>query len=948
VADGALHIPDVPEGSRYPELAEMLGRRAAADASLVVAARSDPNKFVEACGRIEGQVWVSKQAGAHRMWQDHFTRASALPGASTACLLAPVGHGKCGKRGTPVETARGPVAIEAVEVGDRVAVLDPASPHELVWAPVERTYECGRKAIVKLTTSTGRVLEVASTHPLYVFDQWRLASELKVGDWLMAARSTPEPETPSALTREEAAMLGYFAGDGGLTQSSVSFTNFDAGVVWAVKRLVDGFGWRLRKRGRRGNWAILCSDTKARGRASGPLALGRAHGLNCLSIHKHVPPAVLAGSDGVVTAFVGAYFECDGHVNPARGGSLEFASSSWHLLDGTRRLLLRFGIVARLRDHPVPYKGERRMSWRLLVTGGDNLLRFRECIPLHGEKRIALRKLDLRDHGGAGSSDVVPRGWEQYLQCSAHAIRQVGVRIDAGKNALGRHRRTVRACAEVNPSAVLSRRPSSARPNGNPKRLRDLASELVFWDRIVAVEQGGEDECFDIEVGHPAHCYLANGVVTHNSQQTTRWRVLYELGRNPNLRVLMLSATSQLPEKMLSGIKADIEHNAFVQAVFPHLRPGRKKGQNSWSNTQIHVERSDHLTDPSIECAGLTTKILGKRADLIAVDDLLNTENTLTPYMRKQVWDRVQAEALSRRPPHLPSRAWFLGHPWTEDDALAQACLQPGSRVLRTGARVQRTNSGRIITSADPEWNELIPWFPLLPELWTKATLQQRMTSLGWASRFMLDCLFMKRGAGGFTDKAIALALMNGRGVSWKNSWNPIATGAPTYTGVDLSTGEGDDETVIFTAARMPNNQRRILEIQAGKWEGPEILERIRGVHARYRSTIAVESNGFQRVLRQFIRNEDMFITPVLDHHTGGNKHALKWGIKAMALELAPPGQWIFPRPADMLEPVSPEMASLVHGALNFSSDAKHTSDYVMAWWICWLQMAKDEGLSLA
>ena len=64
------------------------------------------------------------------------------------------------------------------------------------------------------------------------------------------------------------------------------------------------------------------------------------------------------------------------------------------------------------------------------------------------------------------------------------------------------------------------------------------------------------------------------------------------------------------------------------------------------------------------------------------------------------------------------------------------------------------------------------------------------------------------------------------------------ATGAPTYTGVDLSTGEGDDETVIFTAARMPNNQRRILEIQAGKWEGPEILERIRGVHARYRSTI--------------------------------------------------------------------------------------------------------------
>lgn len=666
MADGSLHIPDVPEGSRYPELAEMLGRRAADDASLVVAARNNPNKFVEACGRIEGQVWVSKQAGAHRMWQDHFTRASALPGASTACLLAPVGHGKALPLDTPILVQRG----------------------------------------------------------------FRPIGDLKLGDIVIGGTGMPTHVT------------------------SVS-------PVWTDHELVE----------------LVFED--------------------------------------------GAHLVCD-------------------------------------MDH----------LWRARPLGGTP---------------STLSARAIVDNFGLGWSIPKLGGWK------------------AGE----------RRIVEWSPAPT----------------------EPVC--------------CIGVAAQH--HTYVATDklIVTHNSQQTTRWRVLYELGRNPNLRVLMLSATSQLPEKMLSGIKADIEHNAFVQAVFPHLRPGRKKGQNSWSNTQIHVERSDHLTDPSIECAGLTTKILGKRADLIAVDDLLNTENTLTPYMRKQVWDRVQAEALSRRPPHLPSRAWFLGHPWTEDDALAQACLQPGSRVLRTGARVQRTNSGRIITSADPEWNELIPWVPLIPELWKKEALQQRFKSLGWAARFMLDCLFMKRGAGGFTDKAIALALMNGRGVSWKNSWNPIATGAPTYTGVDLSTGEGDDETVIFTAARMPNNQRRILEIQAGKWEGPEILERIRGVHARYRSTIAVESNGYQRVLRQFIRNEDMFITPVLDHHTGGNKHALKWGIKAMALELAPPGQWIFPRPADILEPVSPEMASLVHGALNFSSDAKHTSDYVMAWWICWLQMAKDEGLSL-
>ena len=40
-------------------------------------------------------------------------------------------------------------------------------------------------------------------------------------------------------------------------------------------------------------------------------------------------------------------------------------------------------------------------------------------------------------------------------------------------------------------------------------------------------------------------------------------------------------------------------------------------------------------------------------------------------------------------------------------------------------------------------------------------------------------------------------------------------------------------------------------------------------------------------------------------------------------------------------------MKKLVDGALAYSGDAKHTSDYVMAWWICWLAMAKDEGTSL-
>lgn len=433
------------------------------------------------------------------------------------------------------------------------------------------------------------------------------------------------------------------------------------------------------------------------------------------------------------------------------------------------------------------------------------------------------------------------------------------------------------------------------------------------------------------------------------SSQTTRWRVVWELGRNPNLRVLIMSATTSLPEKMLAGIKGDITDNPFVAAVFPGLRPGHKKGQCDWSGSSIHVDRPDNLPDASITTAGLTSKILGSRFDLIVIDDLLNTDNTLTPYMRKQVWQKVQSEVMSRRPPHLPSRVWITGHVWTEDDGLAMACQQPGARVLRLGARVQRsTKTGKVITSADPDWNDLQSWQPLIPTLWTKEGLAARYAELRWAARHMLDNLFMRRGGGGFAPEGIARALLNGRGIGYKLTWNPLATGAQTYTGVDVSSGEGEDYTVIVTAVRLASGRRQILEIQSGKWTGPEICERLASVFQRFRSIIAVESNGVQKWIRQWLGQSDALVTPVSDHNTTGVKKSdLNLGIKHLEMELAGEGQWIFPRPVNLLDPPEENMSNLCQGALSYSPDEKHTSDWLMAWWICWRKMYADEGVPL-
>jgi replicative DNA helicase len=48
------------------------------------------------------------------------------------------------------------------------------------------------------------------------------------------------------------------------------------------------------------------------------------------------------------------------------------------------------------------------------------------------------------------------------------------------------------------------------------EKLSITAESDIFWDRVVAVEDDGEEEVFDLTVPGPA-CWLADGLITHNS-----------------------------------------------------------------------------------------------------------------------------------------------------------------------------------------------------------------------------------------------------------------------------------------------------------------------------------------------------------------------------------------------------------------------------------------------
>lgn len=88
--------------------------------------------------------------------------------------------------------------------------------------------------------------------------------------------------------------------------------------------------------------------------------------------------------------------------------------------------------------------------------------------------------------------------------------------------------------------------------------------------------------------------------------------VLY---RNPNTRILVLSAEQLLARKMVQNVKRIIEKHPMTKS----LKPNKKE---EWSSSSFTIKRDLSLRDPSVIARGLNGNITGSRADFIICDDV--------------------------------------------------------------------------------------------------------------------------------------------------------------------------------------------------------------------------------------------------------------------------------------------------------------------------------------
>lgn len=406
--------------------------------------------------------------------------------------------------------------------------------------------------------------------------------------------------------------------------------------------------------------------------------------------------------------------------------------------------------------------------------------------------------------------------------------------------------------------------------------------------------------------------------VEHGKTQQVLGKVLHLLGKNPNLRIAVISNTATQAEKMLRQLRQHIERNHRVAEVFPGLRPSPRE-EDPWHSEMITVERSTISKDPSVQSCGVYGNINGSRLDVIILDDVLSFENTRTEEQRLKLLEWFDTTVFTRATRH--AKVWAIGTPWHPDDFMHVLEQRPGFA------------SKRYCAVENPD-DDSKHWRPIWPSQWDVDRLVAKRDNMEDPA---FNRKFLTRARMDATSRFRTEWMVNmtrlGKGRTFYAE-SPMAQGGirplPCFTGVDLGVGQKKENalTVLFTIALLDDWRRLVVNVEAGRWQAPEIIDRLESHYRRFNSVIFVESNGAQKFIVDMARDKSI---PVEAFHTGGNKWDPEWGVESLAVEMRN-RLWVMPS-GETGERVHPEGLAWQRECLNFNP-TEHTGDRLMASWL--------------
>lgn len=156
-------------------------------------------------------------------------------------------------------------------------------------------------------------------------------------------------------------------------------------------------------------------------------------------------------------------------------------------------------------------------------------------------------------------------------------------------------------------------------------------------------------------------------------------RAIWELGRDPNLRIKIVCATDARAKERLFEIALNIDKNPRVREVFPNLKA---EEDAPWNAHKIIVQRTARHRDASVEALGITSTATGGRADLLIADDVVDRRNALSfPALKEQIKQAWKSDWTNLLEPD--SRVWYICTLWSPTDLSHELMDNKAYTVLR-------------------------------------------------------------------------------------------------------------------------------------------------------------------------------------------------------------------------------------------------------------------------
>jgi replicative DNA helicase len=401
-------------------------------------------------------------------------------------------------------------------VGMTPEVLAVAEGGVVVPARSDAVWPVGEREIHEVLLASGRTIRATGRHRFLTGSGWRRLEDLVAGARIALSRTIPEPDSPVEWHPDEAALLGHLVGDGSyLSGQPLRYTTASEENSELVARVArERFGCTVNRHKGTGNWhQLVISRNGNRWHPVGVNAWLRELGVfDQRSSEKCLPRSAFTLSNECVATLLRHLWATDGCIWVSRTGAprarVYFATCSRSLAHDVAHLLLRFGIVARIRGR---VSTGASTVYSVDVSGATDQRLFLEHVGAFGPRVQAAQRLHAMLDECVANTNVDTLPHEVFDEIRA-SIRERNITTRAMAAARG---------TSYGGSSHFAFSPSRAQVLEYAEILEDAnlaetATNDLYWDRVVSVTPAGVETVYDLTVPGPAS-WLADGIVSHNS-----------------------------------------------------------------------------------------------------------------------------------------------------------------------------------------------------------------------------------------------------------------------------------------------------------------------------------------------------------------------------------------------------------------------------------------------